>query len=214
MMLRERIEQALRDEAGLSLSPADVQALASAVGVTFGAGPMQPREVGVGQKLSALPIHIRWMIRSDMPKVCMIERECFDDPWTHDEFMRCLQMRNCIGMVAEDRDNVVGYMIYELHQRSLKLINLAVTGREQRREIGSQMIHKLQTKMNPDRRARITVDVRERNCGAQLFFASLGFRCVKTLEGYYNTGEDAYVMELPAPGVPYTSYERTRADDA
>lgn len=209
MKLKDRIEQALRDESGLALSAADVQALASAVGVRF----RYPQAEEPREKLSPIPVHIRWMIRADMPAVTAIERECFDDPWTLDEFIRCLQQRNAIGMVAEDRDRVVGFMVYELHQRSLQLLNLAVTEREHRREIGSQLIHKLQTKLNPDRRARITLQVREQNCGAQLFFASLGFRCTGTIADYYGTGEAAYVMELPAPGVHYSKFERSSGDD-
>ena len=59
---------------------------------------------------SLLPVHIRWMIRRDMPSVLAIEQECFEFPWYEDDFVRCLRQRNCIGMVAELDDKVVGYM--------------------------------------------------------------------------------------------------------
>ena len=61
-------------------------------------------------------VHIRWMIRRDMPDVLEIERQDFEFPWIDEDFIRCLRQRNCIGMVAEHEDHVVGFMIYELHQ--------------------------------------------------------------------------------------------------
>ncbi len=61
-------------------------------------------------------VHIRWMIRRDMPSVIEIEENSFEFPWSEDEFIRCLRQRNCIGMVAELSEQVVGFMIYELHK--------------------------------------------------------------------------------------------------
>ena len=73
---------------------------------------------------------IRWMIRADMPDVLAIEQDVFEFPWFEQDFVRCLRQRNCIGMVAEQGDRVVGYMIYELHKSRLHLLNFAVA-REQ-----------------------------------------------------------------------------------
>ena len=62
-------------------------------------------------------VHIRWMIRRDMPEVLGIENQSFEFPWSGDDFVRCLRQCNCIGMVAEHEDRVVGFMIYELLKR-------------------------------------------------------------------------------------------------
>ena len=67
---------------------------------------------------SELGVHVRWMIRRDMPEVLTIEQEAFEFPWSEEDFTRCLRQRNCIGMVAEMADSVVAFMIYELHRRS------------------------------------------------------------------------------------------------
>ena len=47
-----------------------------------------------------LRVHIRWMIRRDMAEVLDIERQCFEFPWTEDEFINCLRQRNAIGMIV------------------------------------------------------------------------------------------------------------------
>ena len=71
-------------------------------------------------------VHIRWMIRRDMPSVLDIESRCFEFAWSEDDFIRCLRQRNCIGMVAEEDNQVVGFMIYELHKNRLHILNFAV----------------------------------------------------------------------------------------
>ena len=55
-------------------------------------------------------VHIRWMIRRDMPEVLQAEQASFEFPWTEEDFLRCLRQRNCIGMVAEQGEKVVGFM--------------------------------------------------------------------------------------------------------
>ena len=71
-------------------------------------------------------VHIRWMIRRDMPEVLQTEQESFEFSWSEEDFLRCLRQRNCIGMVAEQGERVIGFMIYELHKQKLHIINFAV----------------------------------------------------------------------------------------
>ena len=143
-----------------------------------------------------LRIHIRWMIRRDMPDILEIERTGFEFPWSEDEFVRCLRQRNCIGMVAEHQERVVGFMIYELHRNRLNVLNFAVHPDFRRRGVGAQMVGKLANKLIHQRRTRILLQVRETNLDAQLFFRSAGFRAISVLRDYYeDTTEDAYLME-------------------
>jgi ribosomal-protein-alanine N-acetyltransferase len=156
-----------------------------------------------------LRLHIRWMIRRDMPEVLAIEAESFEFPWLEEDFVRCLRGRNCIGMVAEHDERVVGFMIYELNKNRIQILNFATAGDCRRRGVGSQMVAKLIGKLSPGRRTRISLEVRETNLPAQLFFRSAGFRAVSVLRDYYDdTPEDAYLMqyhyrpETKAPFVP------------
>ena len=143
-----------------------------------------------------LRVQIRWMIRRDMAEVLEIESEGFEFPWCEDDFIRCLRQRNCIGMVAEVDDRVVGFMIYELHKTRLHLLNFAVAGPFRRQGVGTQMLAKLIGKLSSQRRTRILLEVRETNLAAQLFFRELSFRAVSVLRDFYeDTTEDAYLMQ-------------------
>ncbi len=146
---------------------------------------------------SEVRIHIRWMIRRDMAETLAIEAESFEFPWSEEDFIRCLRQRNCIGMVAELDDRVVGFMIYELHKNRLHVLNFAVAGAFRRQGIGAQMITKLVGKLSQQRRSRILLEVRETNLAAQLFFRANGFKAVSVLRDFYDdTPEDAYVMQF------------------
>ena len=72
-----------------------------------------------------------------------------------------------------------------------------------RKPLGQQVVriltttdHKLIGKLSQQRRIRITLEVRETNLAAQLFFRSRGFRAVSVLRSFYDdTPEDAYLMQ-------------------
>ena len=144
-----------------------------------------------------LRVHIRWMIRRDMADVLTAEHQSFDFAWTEEDFLRCLRQRNCIGMVAEQNERVIGFMIYELHKNKLHILNFAVGPIHRRHGIGAMMVSKLIGKLSSHRRSKITLAVRERNLAAQVFFRTQDFRATKVLRNYYeDSGEDAFLMEF------------------
>jgi ribosomal-protein-alanine N-acetyltransferase len=137
------------------------------------------------------------MIRRDMSEVLEIENHSFEFPWTEEDFIRCLRQRNCIGMVAEFEERVVGFMIYELHKTRLHVLNFAVHRDFRRHGVGSAMLQKLISKLSQQRRNRVLLEVRETNLPAQLFFRSCGFRAISVLRDFYeDTPEDAYLMQF------------------
>lgn len=148
-----------------------------------------------------------------MAEVLAIENASFPQPWTGDDFLRCLRQSAeegqyaVVGMVAEIGDMVVGYMLYELRKRSLHLLNLAVHpdyrrmrgkvmyrdsgGKTQSADggVGACLLSRLMSKLSNHRRARLTIDVGERNLEAQLFLRNQGFRCTNICPEYFTTEE-------------------------
>lgn len=139
-------------------------------------------------------MNIRWMIRRDMPEVLSIERRAFPDPWSEEEFCLALVQRNVIGLVAEQDEQVVGYVIYELHRERLEIFNLAVDPQRRREGIGRELVARLQKKLSFERRRWLWVKVVDWNLPGQLFFQSCGFRATGVLAGYYDCGADAYEL--------------------
>ena len=149
-------------------------------------------------------VHIRWMIQRDMTEVLDVEQASFEFPWLEEDFVRCLRQRNCIGMVAEFDERVVGFMVYELQKDQLHILNFCVAPDFRRRGVGQQMINELVGKLSTNRRNRILLEIRETNLAAQMFFKNREFCAISVLRDYYDdTTEDAYVMQyrLEAPAM-------------
>lgn len=133
-----------------------------------------------------MSVHIRPMIRRDLPEVLDIEYDSFSDPWDEDEFRESALGRNTIHMAAETVDKViVGFMVYELHRRRLYLEKLAVHHNYRRQGVGAEMINKLRSKLafDPDRRHMIELELHEENLEGQLFFRKMGFLAVEVIRG-------------------------------
>lgn len=147
--------------------------------------------------------NVRWMIRRDRREVLDIERLSFEFPWSEEDFIRCQRQRNCIGMVyaaparfREKHPSIFGFMVYELHKTRLHVLNFAVHPEYRRLGVGRCMAEKLLGKLSQQRRTRITLEVRERNLDAQLFFSEMGFKAVSVLRDYYDdSDEDAYLFQ-------------------
>lgn len=140
---------------------------------------------------------IRWMIRRDMPEVLAIGNECFEHPWTEENFIVELRERCVIGMVAERDNRVVGYMVYELQLRSIELLNFAVHPVYHRCGIGTAMMAKLKGKLSEQRRRQIRAVLAETNLGGHLFFQRMGFWATEILPEHWKAeGEDGYVFEF------------------
>lgn len=144
--------------------------------------------------------HIRWMVRKDVPAIMTIEEGAFEFPWTEEEMLNCLRQRNCIGMVFVRNERILGFMVYELFKATMHVLNFAVASGFRRRGIGRQMVQKLIGKLSQQRRDSITLEVRETNIDAQLFWRSMGFKAGAVIRGHYEDSEDdAYVMEFTLP---------------
>jgi ribosomal-protein-alanine N-acetyltransferase len=154
------------------------------------------------QQKQKVLVHVRWMLRRDAQQVMAVENQSFEFPWPESDFKHALRQWNCRGMVAEYDGHIIGFMIFEIHNSRIHLLNFAVDPQFRRCRVGSQMLATLLLLWN---RSRITLEVRETNLIAQLFFKNFnqperGFRAVSVLHGYYaDTPEDAYLMQYGNP---------------
>ena len=154
---------------------------------------------------TALQLHVRWMIRRDMPEVLDIDLRSFQQTWTEDDFTQALRKRYVIGLVVETIGGpslVVGHVIYELRRNSLQLLRLAVSPEHRRRGVGRRLVHHLTNKLSSHRRNTLEVHVPERLLEAQLFFHHCGLRAASVLRGHCGEQDDAYLMRITRKNEP------------
>lgn len=149
-------------------------------------------------------VHIRWLINADMPEVMAIENHSFPYAWSREDFRNALRQRNAMGMVAEIAEKVVGFAVYELHLNRLQITNLAVHFGLLRRGIGSSLIAKMASKLNPQRRKFIRMALSEQNTEGHLFLKACGFKAVAIVPDYYEEAPElsAYIFELNYRDLP------------
>jgi ribosomal-protein-alanine N-acetyltransferase len=121
-----------------------------------------------------LDIQTRWLIRRDFKEVLDIEQRSFDWPWTEEELVEFLRIRNAVGRVAEFNEKVVGYIFYKLEQRRYEVKSLAVDYDFRRQGVGRVLLARLECPHRP----LVVAHVSEANLEAQQFMRACGYRAV------------------------------------
>ena len=137
---------------------------------------------------------IRWANRNDMPEILAIEQSSHRHPRSENDIIKLLR-GNCICLVA-DRDNqVVGFIICQLYNRKYVVLDLAVSSQFRRQGVGNRLINHMRSKLAFNGRRTIEVSVPDDNLAAQLFFRTMAFRATSIV---YNDRLDCdmYIFEI------------------
>jgi ribosomal-protein-alanine N-acetyltransferase len=151
--------------------------------------------------------YIRPMRTSDLPAVTALENATFETGWTLEQFKEKLGSARHVCMAATVNDKVVGYLIYEQCRTMAYLSSMAVAYPERRRGIGLLLVNRAAALAKDDGKQSLRCHLMETNLESQLFFRSMGFKCVRIVQ-HFEAGEgDAYYMVrrlTPAASVPQT----------
>jgi ribosomal-protein-alanine N-acetyltransferase len=159
------------------------------------------------------------MRAEDLDEVLEIERASFGMPWSRGAFVYEIE-RNRVARcwVMREDDRVVGYLCLWEIADELHITNIAVHPVQRRRGIARTMLVSVLGGAGRGSPAVVALEVRPSNVEARTLYESLGFRVIGRRRGYYyDTGEDALIMEarLPAtvssPGAREHSHRRGRS---
>ena len=154
--------------------------------------------------------HIRPMIRRDLLSALDIEQQTTIRPWDDKDFREYMKHRYNQGWVAEYREKVLGFMLYQdMSPKSEYIITeLAVHPSFHRRGVGTALIEQLIDNMMNRNIGKLTYYAIEDNLAAQLFLSSNEFRAVKIHKNFYSDiDDDVYEMRLT------TLYDRMSSSD-
>ena len=147
-----------------------------------------------------LKCYLRTMAPRDLSEVLKIETDSFNYPWTVEDFGKFMRKMDCVSIVAESDDEVIGYIICECFRNKLHITNLAVHPSYRRKGIGKQLIANVMANLTTGRE-RIIFEVSEENLDAHLFLSNCGFKAIQVLGGFYDDFsdpslyQDAYLFE-------------------
>jgi ribosomal-protein-alanine N-acetyltransferase len=137
------------------------------------------------------------MRTGDLDEVVAIERASFTLPWSRGAFLYEMeQNRVARCWVMREDLRVVGYVcLWEIGDE-IHITNVAVHPDWRRRGIGRTLLSHILDDARRRGIRMVALEVRPSNREARPLYESFGFRVVGRRKGYYyDTGEDALVME-------------------
>ena len=148
-----------------------------------------------------ISIRITSMWSEHMDAVEIIEKDCFEQPWTRKELEDTRKKRYHLAKVAiitpkGTREKIIaGSMFVEQDKFRLTLLSLSVRKDWRRHGIGTALIGSVIKRLRSDRQYEIYELVRETNLRAQKFYSAQGFVALRPKQRVYeNSTEDAYPM--------------------
>ncbi|MBQ9714361.1 MAG: ribosomal protein S18-alanine N-acetyltransferase [Clostridia bacterium] len=140
-------------------------------------------------------ITIRDSTEKDLSKLMLLERECFDDPWTIEMMKGEFSRVGFCGVLAELDGEVVGYACgFSLFEDS-ELLKIAVRDEVRGRGIGGLILDGLTERAMALGAQRMFLEVRASNGSAIRLYASRNFAKTRIRKRYYADGEDALEMK-------------------
>lgn len=138
---------------------------------------------------------------ADLPAIMALEAACFDQPWTHDNFVGELRRRVTIAIGLRFEGLLAAQCFFWLIAPEIHLLNVAVAPRFRGRGLARRL---LTVMLAIGRKAGVDcvfLEARASNRAAIKLYRSLGFENAGTRPDYYEDGEDALMMTL-ATGPP------------
>lgn len=140
-------------------------------------------------------ILVRAMKVSDIPVVAAIEARIFSQPWSRQGFWDAIKLEGTIFLVAEEDENVLGYIgMYSAFDEG-EITNVAVDAQARCRGIGGMLIAEMKKAAVQQGVSQIVLEVRISNENAIRLYEKNGFVKQGVRRGFYDfPKEDAYIM--------------------
>lgn len=161
-------------------------------------------------------LSIERMRPDDLTDVLVIERASFSMPWSRGAFLYEIEQNQVARCwVGREDGRIVGYICLWEVADELHITNIAAHPDARRRGVGRALLENVFVRAGTVGSRMALLEVRPSNVEALGLYDSFGFRVVGRRRGYYyDTGEDALVMEaavVPVGPLGAESRQRTRA---
>lgn len=138
----------------------------------------------------------------DLDRIAELENVLFaDSPWPWKEFEHELHENPfAILLVDEEEGRLVGYLDYWILYEQAQVATIGVDPEYQNRGIGSALLSYAEKDAADQGCETFSLEVRVSNAPARHLYEKHGFIQVNIRKGYYENGEDAYLMVKPIGG--------------
>jgi ribosomal protein S18 acetylase RimI-like enzyme len=142
-------------------------------------------------------LEIREYTPSDFPYLYEIDQAAFskDLAYSRLELQFYVRSRKCRTLVAQDKNEIVGFVVACSEPRNLgHIITIDVVPHRQREHIGSTLLAQIEGWLWSEGADAIYLETPVDDDGARGFYDKHGYFVFERFEGYYNDLLDAFVM--------------------
>lgn len=135
------------------------------------------------------------MTAEHVPQVAVLERCCFEAPWSERSIASELTNPLSLWLVALDGDKVIGYVGSQSVLGEADMMNVAVSPDYRRLGIAQNLVERLVQALCGRSVQSLALEVRASNAPAKALYSKLGFTQVGLRPNYYrNPREDALIL--------------------
>lgn len=140
-------------------------------------------------------IKIRFMEQKDIEQVVKIEQECFSVPWSQKSFEDALLYDTYQFLVAEDENQLLGYIGIIITGTEADITNVAVYSQYRKKGIGQRLVSAALEQVQKQQVEVIFLEVRKSNEKAIRLYKKFQFYPISVRKNYYQSPiEDAIIM--------------------
>lgn len=140
-------------------------------------------------------MNLRYMRKEDLEQVCAIEQTLFTRPWSRQDFLDALSKKENIYLVAEDKEQILGYCGVWGVAGEGQITNVAVKKEYQGRGVGAALLRYTLKEGESRKLDAYTLEVRVSNRAALHLYEKMGFYSVGIRKDFYDLPqEDAMIM--------------------
>lgn len=140
-------------------------------------------------------LHVRPMTEDDLDDVMVIETGSYSTPWKYEHFLNEIAARYSLPYVAVEEESVIGYVCLMSLFEEAQILNIAVSPSWRGRGIARVLLRKAFSLALEQGAEIMALEVRASNSAAISLYEQLGFTRVGIRARYYDSVEDAILME-------------------
>lgn len=142
-------------------------------------------------------MQIRRMSEKDIDAVAELEKKIFSSPWSKESIQKAFSLNENIYLVAEEKNEIVGYCGIWTSFETADLCNIAVHPEWRRRGIADEVLAEAFRLCRKSQVEQLLLEVRESNNGAIALYKKNGFVSIDVRKAYYKSPiENAIIMQL------------------
>lgn len=142
------------------------------------------------------------MVEDDLDAVLAIETASYPTPWNGEHFRNEIAARYSWPLVAVEEGVVVGYLCLMSLFEEAQILNVAVSPERRGTGIARVLLEHAFRRALAEGAEVMALEVRASNRAAISLYEQLGFTRVGIRAGYYESAEDAILMEKQLKEIP------------